>query len=83
MGDEGWNFQNKKNDNPFVGDYDTEMKNAPDMDQELASWYQYIIDMLRLMVELGRVDIITEVSMMAHHMAMPREGHLEGVFHAG
>ena len=33
------------------------------------------------MVELGRVDICLEVSMMSSHMAMPREGHLEQMFH--
>ena len=32
-------------------------------------------------MEVGRVDIITEVSMMASQMAMPREGNLEVVFH--
>ena len=33
------------------------------------------------MVKLGRVDICLEVSMMPSHIAMPREGHLEQVFH--
>ena len=33
------------------------------------------------MVELGRVDLITEVSLLASQVAMPREGHLEAVFH--
>jgi hypothetical protein len=32
-------------------------------------------------VELGRVDICLEVSMMSSHLALPREGHLEQVFH--
>ncbi len=32
------------------------------------------------MVELGRVDIIAEVSTLASHMAMPREGHLDALF---
>eukprot|EP00957_Ditylum_brightwellii_P081107 6169175-Ditylum_brightwellii.AAC.1 len=27
------------------------------------------------MVELGRIDIYLEVSMMSSHLAMPREGH--------
>ena len=45
----------------------------------LASWYQSLIGIIRWMVEIGRVDIITEVSMMASHMSMPREGHLESV----
>ena len=37
--------------------------------------------MLRWMVEIGQVDIITEVLLMASHMAMPREGHLYAVLH--
>jgi hypothetical protein len=32
-------------------------------------------------VELGRIDIITELSMMSTHLCVPREGHLEAVFH--
>ena len=31
------------------------------------------------MVEIGRVEIITDVSMMASHTEMPREGHLDAV----
>ena len=33
------------------------------------------------MVELGRVDIYLEVSMMSSHLALPREGHLSQVLH--
>jgi hypothetical protein len=33
------------------------------------------------MVEIGRVDIITDVSELSSHLALPREGHLEAVFH--
>ena len=32
------------------------------------------------MVELGRVDICLEVSMMSSHMALPRVGHIEQLF---
>jgi hypothetical protein len=32
-------------------------------------------------LELGRIDIITEVSMLSTHLCLPREGHLEAVFH--
>jgi hypothetical protein len=32
-------------------------------------------------VELGRVDVITEVSKLASCMALPREGHLDALFH--
>jgi hypothetical protein len=33
------------------------------------------------MVEIGQVNMITEVSKLASHMAMPREGHLHAVLH--
>ena len=33
------------------------------------------------MVELVRVEICTEVSMMSSHLALPRKGHLGAVFH--
>ena len=69
----------KKVNNPFVGDYTPEMDEIYDMNKELASWYQSLIDMLRYMVEISRADIITEVSMMASQMDMPREEHLEEV----
>jgi hypothetical protein len=32
-------------------------------------------------VELGRIDIITEVSMLYTFLCMPREGHLDAVYH--
>jgi hypothetical protein len=31
-------------------------------------------------VDIGRIEITTKVSMLAAHMAMPREGHLYAVF---
>jgi hypothetical protein len=33
------------------------------------------------MVELGRIDIAVEVSMLASFTSMPRIGHLEAIFH--
>ena len=37
--------------------------------------------MIRWVVEIVRVEIITEVLMMASQMDMPREGHLKAVLH--
>ena len=31
-------------------------------------------------MELGRVDIFLEVSLMSYHLAMPRKGHLDNYF---
>jgi hypothetical protein len=33
------------------------------------------------MVELGRIDIVTEVSMLSSYLACPRKGHLENALH--
>ena len=57
------------------------MDTSPELEGELASYYQSQIGILRWIVELGRVDIITEVSMLSSQLALPREGHLETVFH--
>jgi hypothetical protein len=46
-----------------------------------AAYYQSLIGVLRWIVELGRVDICLEVSMMSSQLALPREGHLEQVLH--
>ena len=41
----------------------------------------HLIGFQRWMVELGQVDIVTEVSMLALHLAYPQEGHLETALH--
>jgi len=51
------------------------------LDAEDAAYYQSQIGVFHWMVELGRVDIIMEVSLSASQMTMPCEGHLEAVFH--
>ena len=40
-----------------------------------------LIGILRWIVELGRVDICLEVSMMSSHIAIPRQGHTYQVLH--
>ena len=50
------------------------------LNARLANYYQSLIGLLRWINEIGRIDITTEVSMLATHMAMPREGHLFAVF---
>jgi hypothetical protein len=45
------------------------------------SYFHSQIGILRWIVELGRIDIIAEVSCLASCLALPRKGHLEAVFH--
>ena len=49
-------------------------------DDELAI-YQNIIGILRWSIELGRIDIGYEVSILSRYLAQPRTGHLVQVFH--
>lgn len=71
----------KKAPAPFPRDYDPLLDVTDELDSEDANYYQSQIGVLRWMVELGRIDIITEVSLLASHLALPRKGHMEAVFH--
>jgi hypothetical protein len=70
----------KKASVPFPKEYHPEMDSSEELGPDQASYYYSQIGVLRWMVELGQVDIITEVSMLASHLALPRAGHLEAVF---
>ena len=41
----------------------------------------HLIGVMRWMVELGRIDIATEVSMTSSYLAFPHEGRLEAALH--
>ena len=45
-----------------------------------AVYYQSLIEILRWMVEIGRVGIFVEVSMLSYCLDMPREGHIQKLF---
>ena len=66
---------------PLSSNYRPELDVTKELDSTDAAYYQSLIGILRWMVELGRVDICVEVSMMSSHLAMPREGHLKELFH--
>jgi hypothetical protein len=71
----------KKASGPFSGGYKPEIDNSPELDPTRANFYQSQIGILRWCVELGRIDIIAEVSMLSTYLCLPRECHLEAVFH--
>jgi hypothetical protein len=65
---------------PFPNGYRAETDLSEELPEAEASYFHSQIGILRWMVELGRIDIITEVSMLSSHLALPRRGHLEAVF---
>lgn len=58
-------------------DYKPEDDNTTELEPPDAAYYQSLIDVVRwIVVELGRVDIATEISVMSSCMALPRFGHM-------
>ena len=65
---------------PMSTSYRPELDISRELASDEASFYQSMIGVLRWAVELGRIDIATETSMLAAHLALPREGHMFAAF---
>jgi hypothetical protein len=61
--------------------YRPELDTTDKCDDREASRYSQLIGVLRWALELGRIDIYTEVALLSQHLALPRVGHLEAVYH--
>ena len=66
---------------PLSNGYRPEIDVTPELKVDVVQYYQEHVGMLRWAVEIGRVDILLEVSLMSSHLALPRQGHLEQVIH--
>ena len=64
---------------PLSNKYRPEVDISDELQDEEASYYQYLIGILRWIVEMGRADIFVEVSMMSSHLAIPQKGHMEQI----
>jgi hypothetical protein len=58
----------KKAYGPFEGGNKPDIEESPELDPIRENSYQSQIGILRWCVELGRIDIITEVSMLSTHL---------------
>jgi hypothetical protein len=66
---------------PMQANYRPELDTSAELKLDGMRYYQELIGILRWAIELGRIDIIMEVSMLSTHLALPREGHLQQVYH--
>ena len=66
---------------PTSNGYRPEMDCTPELKAAGVQRFQEIIGSLRWAIELGRVDILLETSLLSKHLALPREGHLEQAIH--
>ena len=65
---------------PFPSSYRPELDVTKELDEEMTNRYQQLIGILRWSIELGRIDINTEVSCLSQYLCNPREGHLLAVY---
>ena len=69
----------KKAENLFKMGCDPEFDTSLEEDPDSAS----IFAILRWMIKMGRINIITKVSVLLSHVALPREGHFEAAIDVG
>jgi len=53
---------------------------TPTLTKEVTKRYQQLICILHGAIELDRIDILTEVSCLSQHLAVPRDGHLNVIY---
>ena len=66
---------------PLKSGYQPELDTSQELKQNDLQRYQELIGMLRWAVELGRVDILLETALVSTHLALPRRGYLEQLYH--
>ena len=62
---------------PLSSGYRPELDTSPKLKTEGLQRYKELIGILQWAVELGRVDILLETSLMSTHLVLPRRGHCE------
>ena len=65
---------------PFISGYHSAKDTSPELYAEGVKMFQELIGVLRWPIEIGRIDILLEVSLLSSYLAIPRVGHLEQVY---
>ena len=65
----------KYSENPFSYHYEPKVNVSKPLDPETVYYYQSLIEIMQWMIELGCIEIATEVSMLSFHNAYPHEVH--------
>ncbi|CAJ1955039.1 unnamed protein product [Cylindrotheca closterium] len=71
-----WNLP-KKAVTPMNSDYTPELDGSSELNAHDHTYFQELIGVLRWATEIGRVDILLEVSLLSQYQAGPGEGHME------
>ena len=68
-------------DTPMNTTFSPEMDVTEELNADDTTYFQELIGVLRWATEIGRVDILLEVSLLSQYQANPREGHFEQLLH--
>ena len=60
---------------PMSNGYDASLDDSEELSDEDANYYQSLIGIMRWIVEMGRMDVATETSILSSYIANPRKGH--------
>jgi hypothetical protein len=74
-------FTERQSSTPIASGYHPSEDVSPELNADGLRYYQELIGVLRWAVEIGRLDILLEVALLSSHLAMPRQGHLDQVYH--
>jgi hypothetical protein len=74
-------YKRRRATTPFNSSYRPELDTTRELDDEEKTFYQEMIGILRWTVELGRCDILLEISLLSSHLSLPRLGHIQVACH--
>ena len=66
---------------PYSFRFRTELDSTEELVEELTNRYQQLIGVLRWSIELGRIDILKELSCLSQHLCYPREVRLDDFYY--
>ena len=72
----------KTSEHPFSSQsYKPELDTSEECNEEQTQFYQSLIGIMRWLCEIGRIDILTETSLLSTYLSSPRVGHLHQALH--
>ena len=71
----------RRSETPMSYDYTPELGATTEFESDGITMYQELIGELRWAIEIGRVDIGHEVSVLSSYQDSPRNGHLQKILH--
>ena len=66
---------------PMTSGYRPEIDIKPELGGKDAAYFHSLICVSRWILEMGRIDINVEASMLSSHLEMTREGHMQELLH--